>query len=413
MNRDPHRTPRMIKRAMIAGIPSAGVNVEDVRIMPIPVARYLTRQRNAAGGIHVRISPFDNRVVDIKFFDKRGLDIDRAAERKIENAFFREDFRRAYLEEIGNIAIIEPAQSTALYVAGFLKAIDADVIRKANLRVVVDYAYATTSLIVPTIFNELGVRTVALNANIEERMVTIPESEFERGLQQLARICTPLEADLAVRFDVGGEKIFLIDELGRIVPGTSALAALAILALKARKGGTIAVPVTQPSVFEQIASYHGGKVIRTKIDPSALMAAAARDDVILAGDGLGNYIIPSFQPAVDGIMAIAKLLEYLAINRVRLSEVISQVPPYYTASRLVACPWEAKGRVMRLLNERYKDVRGKQIDGMKIELGAEWVLVLPDPDRALCRVYCEAGSQDRAQQIIEEYSHIVEGLQQP
>ena len=94
INRDPHRTPRMIKRAMISGLPSAGVNVDDIRTVPIPVARYSTKARGAAGGIHVRVSPFDNRVVDIKFLDRRGLDIERSVERKIENAFFREDFRR-------------------------------------------------------------------------------------------------------------------------------------------------------------------------------------------------------------------------------------------------------------------------------------------------------------------------------
>src|SRR5581483_2280703 len=55
INRDPHRSPRMIKRAMIAGLPSAGINVIDIKTAPIPVARYYTRVEKAAGGIHVRI----------------------------------------------------------------------------------------------------------------------------------------------------------------------------------------------------------------------------------------------------------------------------------------------------------------------------------------------------------------------
>jgi len=414
VNRDPHRTPRMIKRAMVAGIPSAGINVNDIRTVPIPVARYLTRLHKAAGGVHVRVSPYDNRVVDIKFFDKRGLDIDRNTERKIENSFFREDFRRAYLDEIGMITIIEPAQSAARYVEGFLKTVNEDVIRQAQFKVVIDYAFATTSLILPAVLDRLGVRAVTLNSTIEERKVTIPEQEFELGLQQLARICAPLEADMALRFDVGGEKIFLIDERGRVLPGTTALAALAMLALKTHKGGAIAVPVTQSCIFERIASYHGGQVVRTKADPSTLMAAATRDEVILAGDGTGNFIIPEFQPAIDGIIAFAKLLEYLAIHRMKLSEAVAQVPPYHTASRNVDCPWDAKGKVMRLLNERYKESKTKQVDGIKIELGeCDWALVLPDPDRPLCRVYCEGASPDRAQELVEEYSHVVEELQKP
>ena len=72
MNRDPHRTPRMIKRAMISGLPSAGVNVDGhrarCRSRSLATSRRLV---GAAGGVHVRVSPFDNRVVDIKFFDER------------------------------------------------------------------------------------------------------------------------------------------------------------------------------------------------------------------------------------------------------------------------------------------------------------------------------------------------------
>jgi mannose-1-phosphate guanylyltransferase/phosphomannomutase len=412
VNRDLHRTPRMIKRAMISGLPSAGVNVEDIRMVPIPVARYLTRIDKAAGGIHVRVSPFDNRVVDIKFLDKRGLDIDRATERKIENAFFREDFRRVYLDDIGVIEQVEPAQSAARYIEGFMKSINGDVIRSAGFKVVIDYAFSTTNLILPPIIDYLGLNAVTLNAAAEERKVTIPPEEFERAIQQLALICPPLQAHLALRFDVGGEKIFLIDDRGQILSGTQALAAFAILAMKTHGGGTIAVPVTQPSVFEQIAARYGGSVMRTKFDPGALMNTAARDGIILAGDGNHNYIIPQFQPAIDGIAAFVKLLEYLALHTMRLSDAVKEVPPYYTASRNVPCPWDAKGKVMRLLNENYKDQKAEQIDGIKIAIGSNaWALILPDPDRPICRVFTEAGSQDRAEQLLNEYTRIVEDFE--
>ncbi|MGH2485015.1 MAG: sugar phosphate nucleotidyltransferase, partial [Ktedonobacterales bacterium] len=85
VNRDDHRTPRMIKRAIISGLPSAGVNVSDLETVPLPVARYFVRTTDAAGGVHIRLSPFDPRILDIKFFDANGLDISKNTERKIEN----------------------------------------------------------------------------------------------------------------------------------------------------------------------------------------------------------------------------------------------------------------------------------------------------------------------------------------
>ena len=78
INRDPHRSSRMIKRALVSGLPSAGNNVIDLRTLPIPVARYYTRAVGAAGGVHVRLSPYDPRVVDIRFMGGNGLNLTRA-----------------------------------------------------------------------------------------------------------------------------------------------------------------------------------------------------------------------------------------------------------------------------------------------------------------------------------------------
>ena len=132
INRDPHRSPRMIKRALISGLPSAGNNVVDLTVLPIPVARYYTRASGAAGGIHVRLSPFDQRVVDIRFMGSDGLNLTREQERNIERVFFREDYRRAYLEEIGNIEYARDA--VEVYGRGYLKALNVEAIARRASR---------------------------------------------------------------------------------------------------------------------------------------------------------------------------------------------------------------------------------------------------------------------------------------
>ncbi len=89
INRDVHRSPRMIKRAIISGLPSAGISVWDLGSQPIPVARYYTRISGAKGGAHVRLSPFDERVVDIRFMNDQGLDLSKDRERDFERVFFQ------------------------------------------------------------------------------------------------------------------------------------------------------------------------------------------------------------------------------------------------------------------------------------------------------------------------------------
>jgi len=410
INRDINRSARMIKRGIISGLPSAGIHVSDLKNVPIPVARYITKVSDAVGGVHVRISPFDNRVVDIKFINGNGLDINKAAEREVEKAFFQEDFRRVYLDEVGTISYAP--RVIGRYTEGFMGAINAEAIRQASFYIVVDYASAPISLILSDILSDLNCRVVALNAYLEEAKMSIPQEEFQRALEQLALICSALHADLGVRFDVGGEKIFLVDDRGQILPGTTACAAIAALALRAHEGGTIAVPVNEPNIFEEIAAQHSGKVLRTKVNPYAMMAAASRKPVVMAGDGTGNLIFPQFQPAIDGMMALAKLLEFLAVQKARVSEVVASLPSYFVAKRKVSCPWEAKGTVMRRLSEQYRGPGVTRVDGIKIGLGEEWVLILPDPDRPIFHVYAESISADQAEGLADKYAHIVEGLQE-
>ncbi|MFC2015952.1 sugar phosphate nucleotidyltransferase [Chloroflexota bacterium] len=410
INRDPHRSPRMIKRAVISGLPSAGISVEDLKSVPIPVARFYTRATEAAGCVHVRLSPFDRRVVDIRFFDASGRNLSKNAERSIERVFFREDFRRVYLDDIG---LIEYAPQVAeTYNRGFLDALDVDAIRNAGFKIIADFAYAPTSQILEPLLTTMGVEVIPLAAQVDgEKMSVLPE-EFEEALRELSLITGAVSTNLGVRLDVGGEKIFLVDHKGQTLPGVIASAALASLALRSRPGAIIVVPVHLPSLFEQIASEHGGAVLRCKADPHDLMEMSARDNVVMATDGMGSFVFPQFQPVIDGLMAVSKLLEFLANQRTSLADVVSSLTPFHVSHRAVACPWEAKGTVMRLLNQQYKDRRTELIDGIKIFLGdGEWVLVFPDPDYPSFHIHAEAKTDAEATEIVDQYAQIVEDLQ--
>lgn len=408
INRDPHRSPRMIKRAIISGLPSAGVNVLDTQSMPIPVARYYIRVSNASGGVHVRLSPFDNRVVDVKFFDHNGLNLSKAGERHIERVFFREDFRRAYLDEIGTIAYAPAVVER--YQEGFLAALNAEAIWAAHFNLVVDYASAPTALVLPDILAELGCSVTALNANLDETKMSIPKEEFEQGRQKVALITSALGADLGVRIDVGGERIYLVDDRGQLLSDVTAAAALVVLALRARPGATVVVPVDLPRLFDELAGRHGGRVARTRVDPQDLMAACAQQGVVIGADGRGNFVFPEFQAAVDGLFALAKLLEFLASQGTKVSTVVDELPPYHMAYRQVACPWEHKGAVMRQLHEQYRATGLEPVDGVKIKLGDDWVLIVPDPDWPSLTVCAEAGSHEQAAGLVEQYVQVVENL---
>jgi mannose-1-phosphate guanylyltransferase/phosphomannomutase len=410
INRDVNRGARMIKRAMVSGLPSAGVSVHDVESVPIPVARYYAATSGAAGGVHVRISPFDQRTVDIRFFDQDGQNLSKAKERNIETIFFREDFRRVAFDQLGRIEEIGGVAERK-YIHDALKAVNADAIRAAHFTLVVDYASAPTSLVLPTILTDLGCTVIALNERVDETKMAIANEAFQKGLDQLAAITAAMKADVGLRLDVGGERVWLVDGTGRKLSGTTTAAALMELALRAHGGGAVAVMANQSCVFEQIASWHGASVRRAKIDPQALMTAATALDVALAFSGAGEFIIPAFHRLIDAMFPVVKLLEYLAMQKTSLAEVVNTLPPYYTAFRRVACPWDKKGMVMRVLNEQYKDRITEQVDGVRIQLGErEWALIVPESDQPEFYIFAEGTSDDNAAMLADRYARVIDGL---
>lgn len=412
INRDPHRSPRMIKRAIIAGLPSAGVDVIDIKSAPIPVARYYTRAIKAGGGIHVRLSPYDPRTVDIRFFSSEGLNLSKATERAIENIFFREDFRRVYLDEIGRIEDVDGAAEKR-YSDDFVTMLNASAIQEAHFQIVVDYANGTASSILPSLLTRLGVDVVALNERVDETKISLEQQEFQRALDRLGAITEAVGAQLGVRIDVVGERIWLVDQKGSKLSGGTAAAVLTDLFLRQEKmrGTSVAVPLNLPNLFEPLAEKYGARIVRVKNDHQALMEAAQEPDVMLAFSGGGDFIFPSFQPAMDGLVALAKMLELLAVHQTTLSEVVRGLPGFHVAQRRVYCAWEHKGAILRVLNEQYHDRLISSTDGVKMKLNpTDWVLIAPDPDGPFFHIHAEGATRDGANTNADRYARIVEGL---
>lgn len=411
-NRDSHHTARMLKRALMAGLPSAGVNVLELHSVPLPVARYMTYASSSGGGIHVQVSPEDERMVEIRILDRNGLDIDTANERKIEGIFFREDYRRAYYDEIGRITDVTNAIDT--YSNAYLKALRAEVFQaNHNLQVAVDYDHASSSSILPSILRRLNVRSVELNANLEDILVAHQRENDAADLARLARVTPVLGADLGVRIEANGERISLIDGRGRIISPMLALAVLVDLVLAAEGGGVVAVPITAPRVFENIAARRGGAIVRTRASLSTLMQLAAkRRDLLLLGDGQGAVIFPRFYPVADGLFCIAKTIELLLHQATRFDDAVDSIPDFYISSALVACRWELKGSVMRQLSEQFSERRHQTVDGLRIDADDGWVLITPDSDGPYIAIHAEGIDEASTSRLIQRYSDQITTLQQ-
>ncbi len=412
-SRDAHKTSRMINRAVMTGILSTGVNVHDYGVTPMPVCRFLARGGSEVGGIHTRRSPYDPKLLDLKFFDNKGLDLHSGYEKTIEKLFFREDFERVTMDETGEMVF--PIHGLEYYQNGFMSTIDAEAIRKANFKIVLDYSYGSPTRIFPSILGKLNCEVIALNANLDGTKTTRTAEEFKKAIDQLSSIVRTLNADAGFYLDAGGEKIYFCDDTGEVLDGDTALSIMALLSFKQNKAagrkGMVAVPITASSSIDAMADAYGFTVKRTKTTARGLMEAATEEGVQFVGEQTGGFIFPQFQPNFDGMYAIVKLLEMLASQDTRLHKLVRELPPSFMEKERVSCSFEHKGMIMRRLAETTSKKNTVLLDGIKISYNHDWIVAYPSQDQPCFHLVAEAATAEEARKLIRKYTEKIKGWQ--
>ncbi len=400
---------RMIKRAMISGLNSTGVNVADLRVLPAAVSRHLLKSHGYDAGFHVGLSAVDPEAVKIQFFEHPGIEASAAFQKEIEKHFSRHELRRVGAADVGSISY--PARAREGYADDLLASLELEAIQKRGFRIVVDYGYSAASFVLPLLLGPLGVEAVAAHTFTPD----LPPGETTnlRGLVgQTKRLVGAIGADLGVVFDRAAERVYFVDDKAREIPVEQAL--LLYLRLIGSNGrvGKLAFPVTVTSQVERILEGSGLEVVRTPASLAELTKAAAQDGVIFAGAVGGGYVFPEFLPAYDAIASLCKLLELLATEDRPLSELVSELPVSRVVHRQVPCPWAQKGLVMRVLTERLKDRELDLRDGIKVFDPRGWAQVLPDPDEPLVHIYAEGDSEDASSELEQELRSLVEEVLQ-
>jgi mannose-1-phosphate guanylyltransferase/phosphomannomutase len=391
--RDHARSSRMISRALVSGLISAGAAVRDLNDLPVPLTQFATRGGHCDAGVHVLVSPLDQRSADIRFFDGDGLQIDKRAERKFENLFYREDFRRAAFYEMGDIEYVDPH---ADYCEHLLNSVDAAAIRAANFRVLIDYDYSQASTVLPGILSELGVTVVPLNAGLNEQPHhrTVPD--------ETALISRTVHADVGCMISPTGERIDVIDDEGTVLTAYETFGVLVRWWMRTHPGIVLA-PATTPQWIAALVEESGGSFTATAGEASAVLRASAAPSTCLAADGEGGFIWPYFFGAYDAMYTLVKMLEMRAVFQTPLSEVRRGLPvsTYITATEF--CPWEAKGKVMRRLLEDHQGRDLDLVDGLKVFVEGGFVLVRPDPDEPAYHVVASVNDEATGQRLVDEY----------
>ncbi len=404
VSRDYHRSSRMLKRAFLGGLLSAGVDVVDITFMPSAAMRYhLAHREDISAGVHFRQSISDKTHTEILFFTEEGLRIDTNMAKNIERVFFRESFRRVDPDDIGEIQIAEFLERE--YKAEILRHIDLEAIRLNETRVIVDMMNGAVAKIYPDLLNALGIEHIMLNVNPDEKKLsTLPTLE-KKSRENLSKIVQSLSYDLGFIVYPNGQKMLMVTDAGEVLsPEIALLTVLNLIDKTVTEKKKVFLPSWAPDIFD--ANFASLEIERGKYRN---FKAEKLREYFLVASVEGNFAFTEFALNRDSIFASLKVLEMLSGSGLKLSAIAEEVSGFYYKEEQVVCPSSLKGKMMRKFLEDAKGKRHDMQDGVKIWLDEnDWILMIPDQYDEALNLYIQAKDAKSGEAIRKNYRAKIE-----
>ncbi|MDQ1340619.1 MAG: mannose-phosphate guanylyltransferase / phosphomannomutase [Campylobacterota bacterium] len=405
VGRDHDKSSRMLKRAFLGGLLSAGINVLDLRSISPSVLRYsLANNPDLAGGAHFKQDVFHAANSQITLFNEEAIRIDQNSAKSIEKTFFTEKFRRVDFLRIGEIEEVMYFKECHNYKSAIKNKIDCSAIKSNTFKVVVDLMHGSTGDIFPVMLNEIGVENIILNANYDEYKLSNFTILKKRSEENISTIVSSLGFDIGIMIYPNAQCIHLVTDEGELldmVKGLLVVLYLLNMHVEDQKKRVI-LPTWAPDMikFENLDIQRGKYTDFKALELKEYSLIATVD---------GNFAFTEFGVFRDAIYASLKIMEMLASSKLKLSEISKKIDYFCYMQEKIACTQALKGKMMRKFLEDAKSKKSSSEDGVKIwENETDWALMIPDQYSDHLNLYIQASSQESGEALLESYTQKIQ-----
>lgn len=385
VGRDPRISGQFLAAATIAGLSSAGVDVEDLGVLPTPAVAHLTGADGA--DLAVMISASHNPMADngIKFFARGGRKLDDVIEDEIERQLDVEA-EMPIGADVGRITL-DRGLAGNRYVQHLLSTITGDL---SGLRIAIDCANGAASEVGPEVLRAAGADVVVINASPDGR--NINEKCGSTHPEQLQAVTVASEADLGVALDGDADRCLAVDHTGALIDGDQIMGILAIAMNEAEQlvQHTLVVTVMSNLGLQLAMAEAGITTVQTKVGDRYVLEGMTAGGFSLGGEQSGHLILAEHSTTGDGLLTALHIGARVAGTGRTLADLARQIPRLPQV--LVNVPGVDKTRVDT------DPVVAEAVAAAEARLGETGrVLLRPSGTEPLVRVMVEAAEQGQAE----------------
>ena len=389
----------VICKVVTSALNSIGIDCNVAGIVPTPCLEFAVKKLGYSGGIMITASHNPPQYNGIKPAANDGVEISREDELIIEDIYLQKN----WIKNTTNWGTTKTEERAIdVYLNGIASQVNSKLIESKHFKVVLDLGNGAQAVSAPNFCNLINCETFLVNEKIDGTFPGRGSEPTPQNLSELSKTVVQNNANLGIAFDGDGDRSIFCDNKGNILTGDKSALLLTKHILKNNPNSLVVTCLNSGSNIEVLAEEFNSKVIRTKVGSVEVSRKMVPTDALIGFEENGGFMFGKHNQVRDGCMTLALMLDLLATSPDSLSDEISNLPPSFTTKDKVSCTPENVPKLISTLKEEFPN--SDTSDGIKINIDSKnWVMIRPSGTEPIVRVYAEAQSQEKLDDLMSEY----------
>jgi phosphomannomutase len=404
IGRDARLSGSMIQNLVVNTLIGMGIDVIDLDLSTTPTVEMAVVEQQAQGGIILTASHNPKEWNALKLLNGKGEFLDAAAGEEILRLVEAGDFDFAQVDDLGSITTVDSAIASHIEAVLNHPLVEVEAIQNAKFNVVVDGVNSTGGIAIPPLLDALGVSYHPLYCEPTGHFPHNPEP-LKEHLGDLAQAVVEKKADFGIVVDPDVDRLAFMDESGEMFGEEYTLVACADYVLGKTPGNTVS-NLSSTRALRDVTEAAGGEYFASAVGEVNVVTKMKEKGAVIGGEGNGGIIDPQLHYGRDALVGIAFFLSLLAERKCAVSVLKASYPQYFMSKgKIVLTPSIDVDAVLAEIEKRYKNEQPLTIDGVKIDFAASWVHMRKSNTEPIIRVYTEADSQAKADELCQRFSN--------
>ena len=408
VGRDARPTGSLMLKAVRYAIEKEGLRCEYAGIIPSPSMLLLVKKLSYDGGVIITASHNPKEYNGLKFVMGSGLfpvlgEVEEIE--KIKNTLEKEEYKESAGIESESF---NNAEFRKIHIGEILKNIDVELIKSKKFKVALDPINSAGSIITKELLEKLGCETFIINGKQDGEFTHMPEPRVE-NLGEISQAVLQSKSDIGFAEDPDADRLAVVTEKGQALSEeyTLALAIKSVLGAPAARGGAVVANLSTSNTNEDVALSLGGTFHRTKVSDMDVIEKMQEVGAVIGGEGQGGVVYPKINMAEDSLAGIGLILELLARENKKISEIADSLPKYIFIKEKTSFMGNVES-IYEIIKQKFPDAKVNELDGLRLDWAdRSWIHVRPSNTEPIIRIYGEAKSKDRIESLVADVISII------